>query len=267
MDMPTVADAAASADAPRRVAVFGVANKDSIAWHVACGLKQRAYSVHIGYQQRFRSRVLPLLKESGAAIDGAHRCDLTSEDEVQEFVRAVEAPLHGVVHSVAFAPPSTFSKRIDEIDEQEFVQALSVSCFSLLKLVRLLRPILSADASIIAMSYIGAQRVVPGYRLMGVAKAALESAVRELAVELGPSGVRVNAISAGPMKTLSASAVPRFDEMLDHYGRIVPLRRCIDANDIAGAAQFLLSPSSRGITGQTIYVDAGFSVISVPTDG
>src|SRR6185312_15980703 len=135
-----------------------------------------------------------------------HRCDLTSDEELAGFVQGVGAPLHGIVHSVAFDPPTTFNKRVAEIEEQEFAQTLCVSCFSLLRLVRQLRPILSDDASIITMTYIGAQRVVPNYRLMGVAKAALESAVRELAVELGPQGIRVNAISAGPERTLSALA-------------------------------------------------------------
>ncbi len=249
----------------RRIAVFGVANEDSIAWHVAQGLKQHGYSVHVGYQQRFRSRVLPLARNAAVPVDGLHRCDLTNEEELTEFVRGVGAPLHGIVHSVAFAPPTTFNKRVAEIEEQEFAQTLCVSCFSLLRLVRQLRPILSDDASIITMTYIGAQRVVPNYRLMGVAKAALESAVRELAVELGPQGIRVNAISAGPVRTLSALAVPQLDAMLDLYGRIVPLRRCVSGHDIAEAAQFLLSPASRAITGQTVFVDSGFSVISVPT--
>jgi enoyl-[acyl-carrier protein] reductase I len=256
-----------AAGSPRRVAVFGVASEESIAWHVAQGLKQHSYDVHIGYQQRFRSRVMPLTRGATVPMDGVHRCDLTSDQELEDFVRVVGAPLHGVVHSVAFAPPTVFNKRIEDVDEQEFAQTMLTSCFSLLHLVRSLRPLLAPDASIIAMTYIGAQRVVPNYRLMGIAKAALEAAVRELAVELGPMGIRVNAISAGPMRTLSALAVPQLDAMLERYGRIVPLRRCVSGSDIAATARFLLSPESRAITGQTIFVDAGFSVISVPADG
>jgi enoyl-[acyl-carrier protein] reductase I len=255
-----------AAAAQRRVAVFGVANEDSIAWHVAQGLKRNAYAVHIGYQQRFRSRILPLTRDAAFPIDSWHRCDLTSEEELEEFVRAVGPPLHGIVHSVAFAPPTVFNKRMDDINEQEFAQTMMVSCFSLLSLTRRLRPLLTADASIIAMTYIGSQRVVPNYRLMGVAKAALEATVRELAVELGPSGIRVNAISAGPMRTLSALAVPQLGAMLERYKHIVPLRRCVSGTDIAEAAHFLLSPAARAITGQTIFVDAGFSVMSVPTE-
>ena len=249
---------------PRRVVVFGVASEESIAWHVAQGLKAKGAAVYLGYQQRFRSRVLQLVKGASPAPDALYRCDLTSDVELDELARAVGGPVDGLVHSVAFAPPSSFAKRIDEIDGEEFAQALVASAHSLLRLARATRDILAPEANLITMTYIGAQRVVPGYRLMGIAKAALEAAVRELAVELGPRGVRVNAISAGPIRTLSARAVPRFDEMREQYGRMVPLRRCVEGTDVADVADFLLSPASRSITGQVIYVDGGFSIMSVP---
>jgi enoyl-[acyl-carrier protein] reductase I len=250
--------------ASRRVAVFGVANQDSIAWHVVRDLKAQGNAVYIGYQQRFRSRVLQLVKELEPPADGIHRCDLTDAEELRDFVACVGAPVHGIVHSVAFAPASTFGKPVQDIEPAEFEQTLSVSCYSLIRTIQALRPILSDDASVIAMTYIGSQRVVPGYRLMGIAKAALEAAIRELAAELGPAGVRVNAISAGPLRTLSASAIPRLEEMLEQYRQLVPLRRCIVGSDIARAARFLLSPESRAITGQVLHVDCGFSITTVP---
>jgi enoyl-[acyl-carrier protein] reductase I len=259
-----VKEAIMQAQAPRRIVVFGVASEDSIAWHVAQGLKAKGAAVHLGYQQRFRSRVLQLVKGANHAPDGVYRCDLTSDVELDELVRSVGGPIDGLVHSVAFAPPSTFNKRIEDIDGEEFSQALLASTHSLLRLARATREVLAPEASLVTMTYIGAQRVVPGYRLMGIAKAALEAAVRELAVELGPRGVRVNAISAGPIRTLSARAVPRFDEMRERYRGMVPLRRCVEGSDVADVAEFLLSPAARCITGQVIYVDAGFSILSVP---
>lgn len=249
-----------------RVAVFGVASEQSIAWHIARELMQRRFSVHIAYQQRFRSRVLPLVKASGAALAGAHRCDLKAEEDIETFVRSVGAPLHGIVHSVAFAPPETFGKGIDELDCAEFAETLHVSCFSLLNLIKHLRPHLAPGGSVVTMTYIGAQRVVPGYGIMGIAKAALEAAVRQLAVELGPQDIRVNAVSAGPIRTLSALAVPRIEQMLERYASIAPLRRCVSGEDIAQTIRFLLSPASSAITGQTIFVDAGFSAMAMPME-
>ena len=252
--------------AERRVAVFGVASEQSIAWQIARDLMQRRFSVHIAYQQRFRSRVLPLVRAGGAALAGAHRCDLKVEEDIETFIRAVGAPLHGIVHSVAFAPPEAFCKSIDALDCAEFAETLHVSCFSLLSLIKQLRPHLAPGASVVTMTYIGAQRVVPGYGIMGIAKAALEAAVRQLAVELGPQDIRVNAVSAGPIRTLSALAVPRIEQMLEHYARIVPLRRCVSGEDIAQTVRFLLSPASRAITGQTVFVDAGFSAMALPME-
>lgn len=250
----------------RRVAVFGVASEQSIGWHIARALMKSGCRVYLGYQQRFHSRVLPLLRATEGILAGAYRCDLTKDEEIEEFSRSIGRPLHGIVHSVAFAPPATFLKEISEIEQEEFAKSLDVSCFSLLKIARRLKPLLSGGGSIVAMTYIGAQRVVAGYGLMGVAKAALEAAVRQLAVELGPADIRVNAISSGPIRTLSAMAVPRFEEMLERYKSIVPLRRCVAGKDVAAAATFLLSPASRAITGQIIFVDAGFSVVSLPIE-
>jgi enoyl-[acyl-carrier protein] reductase I len=248
---------------PRRIAVFGVASGESIAWHIAQGLQRAGCSVHIGHQQRFLSRVLRLVKEANPPPDGVHRCDLTVPAELEATIAAIGPPLDGIVHSVAFAPPSTFNKQIDDIDALEFTQTLLASTHSLLSLARAARGILTPEASIVAMTYVGAQRVIPGYRLMGIAKAALESSVRELAAELGPLGVRVNAISAGPIRTLAASAIPQFEGMLEQYRNVVPLRRSVEAADVADCASFLLSPASRCITGQTIYVDAGFSILGL----
>lgn len=249
--------------AGKRVAIFGVANEQSIAWHVARQLKDAGAEIHIGYQQRFRSRVLQLLQASSVQPDGLFRCDVTDAAEVTSAFETVGAPLHGLVHSVAFAPFASFERPIQDNAPDDFAQALEVSAYSLLLLSRHAVPYFAEEASVMAMTYIGSQRVVPGYRLMGVAKAALESIVRELAVELGPRGVRVNAISAGPMRTLAASAVPGFDEMLARYVEIAPLRALIEPADVGDLAAFLVSDRSRRITGQTLFVDSGFSALAV----
>ncbi len=250
----------------RRIVVLGVASEESIAWAVAQGLKAKGEAVYVGYQQRFRSRVLQVVKGTALPPDGLFRCDVTSDAELDELVRGVGGPIHGLVHSVAFAPTSTFNKPILEITGEEFAEALIASAHSLIRTVRAAREVMARDASIVTMTYIGSQRVVPGYRLMGIAKAALEAAVRELAVELGPRGIRVNAVSAGPIRTLSARAVPRFDDARAEYARTVPLRRCVEANDVADVTHFLLSPASGSMTGQVLYVDAGFSIMSMPDE-
>lgn len=244
-----------------RAVIFGLANEDSIAWHVARALKQMGASIHVGYQQRFKSRVLQALKDADFAPDGLHRCDVTDPAEVDAFFTAVGGPLHVLVHSIGFAPLETFSKPLSELSSAEFSQTLEISAYSLLHLTRAALPHLARPASVIAMTYLGSTRVVPGYKVMGVAKAALESIVRELAVEMGPRGVRVNAISAGPLRTLAAQAVPGIDEMLKRYAEVAPLRTRIEASDVADTALFLASSASSKLTGQVLFVDAGFSIL------
>ncbi len=248
-----------------RVAVFGVANEQSIAWQVARHLSAGGAEVHISYQQRFRSRVMQLIRGAGdgVAIAGLHRCDVTDADSVASFFEAVGGPLHGIVHSVAFAPFDNFGRPIQDNPAADFGTTLEVSAWSLLHLARHAVPYLAPSAAVVAMTYLGAQRVVPGYRMMGVAKAALEACVRELAVELGPRGVRVNAVSAGPIRTLASSAVADFDELLKRYADIAPMRRTVEADDVARMTGFLLSEAARNVTGQTLYVDAGYSVLAV----
>jgi enoyl-[acyl-carrier protein] reductase I len=244
-----------------RAVIFGLANEDSIAWHVARALKQAGASIHVGYQQRFKSRVLQALKDADFAPDGLHRCDVTDPAEVDAFFTTVGGPLHVMVHSIGFAPLETFSKPLSELSSAEFSQALEISAYSLLRLTRAALPHLARPASVIAMTYLGSTRVVPGYKVMGVAKAALESIVRELAVEVGPLGVRVNAISAGPIRTLAAQAVSGIDLMLNRYAEVAPLRTRVEASDVADTALFLASSASSKLTGQVLFVDAGFSIL------
>ncbi len=249
----------------KRFLVFGVANEESIAWHVAKHYKQRGATVYVAYQMRFKSRVLQLLKSAPAEVtpDGLVRCDVTVPDEVDEAMKHASegGKLDGIVHSVAFAPPETFGKAVHEVTAAEFAQALHVSAFSLLEVTRAALPYFAPEASVTTMTYLGSQRVIPGYRLMGIAKATLEACVRELAADVGARGVRVNAISAGPLRTLAALAVPDFDRMLDAYAAAAPMRSAIEPGDVAELAAFLATPSARRITGQVLFVDAGFSIL------
>ncbi len=245
----------------KRVLVLGVANSDSIAWATAQGLAMCGAEVHISYQQRFRSRVMQLLKENPSVVTSAHRCDVTKDGEIQQMFEAVGGPLHALIHGVGYAPPETFMKPIYEVTPQEYSDAVVISSHSLLRVTRVALSYMPASSSIVTMTYLGGQRVVPYYRMMGIAKAALEATVRELAVDVGVHGIRVNAISAGPIKTLSASALPMFDSMLEQYPQISPLHATITPHDVAKMTAFLCSDLSDRVTGQVLFVDSGYSIL------
>jgi enoyl-[acyl-carrier protein] reductase I len=245
----------------KRVVVLGVASEESIAWTMAQVLAGCGAQVFVGFQQKFRSRVVQLLQANPGVVQGAFRCDVTDDAELQSFFSQVQGPIHGLVHAVAYTPPETFMKPIYEVTPEEFTQAMLVSSHSLLRVTRVALPLMTAGTSVMTLSYLGGQRVVPQYRMMGIAKAALEGTVRELAAEIGQYGIRVNAISAGPVRTLSAQALPMFQEILDKYPSIAPLRTNIDSQDVAGLSVFLCSDFSRHITGQVMFVDAGYSAL------
>lgn len=248
--------------AGKRVLVLGVASAESIAWATAQGLAYCGAEVHITYQQRFRSRVLQLLREvPSSLIAQAHLCEITDDHDIQQLMDTVGTPLHALIHGVGYAPPDTFAKPISQVTAQEFSEALLVSTHSLLRVACAALPKMVPGSSIVTMTYLGGQRVVPGYRLMGIAKAALEATVRELAVDAGQYGIRVNAISAGPIATLSAMALPMFSSMLQQYPEISPLHTSMQTHDVAKMTAFLCSDLSDKITGQTLFVDAGYSIL------
>ena len=246
----------------KHAVVMGVASADSIAWAIARALDRAGGRVSIGYQQRFRSRVMQLVQAGEVPVPYCQRCDITQPSEVEAFFAGLPGDVDVAVHSIAFARPETFSKPVSELSEAEFTEALVTSSYSLIPLARAAAARMPDGGSILAMTYLGGQRVVANYRLMGIAKAALEAVVRELACDLGPRGVRVNAISAGPVRTLAASQVAGFDGMLATYARTAPLRRAIAADDVGAQAAFLASDAARNITGQVIFVDAGTSVLA-----
>jgi enoyl-[acyl-carrier protein] reductase I len=247
----------------KHAVVFGVASDQSIAWGISGQLHAAGAQISLGYQQRFKSRVLQLVRGNSIPIAYYERCDVTSEAELQTFFAGVERPIDVLVHSIAYANPSTFAKPFTEVTQAEFDEALGISAYSLIPLVRAAAPFMRQGGSVIALSYLGGQRIVSNYKLMGVAKAALEAVVRQLASDVGPQGIRVNAISAGPVKTLAASQIGGFDEMLRTYEEVAPLRRSISTQDVGGLATFLGSDQARNITGQVIFVDAGYNTLAL----
>ena len=246
--------------------IFGVASETSIAWAIAQQFAEAGGKVFLGYQFKFRSRVMQLVKDK-PWVAGWFPCDLSDVDEVKKFFDELDTKVDVLVHAVAYADPSTFRKPIVMATAEEFSDALNVSVFTLLRIIRFSMPKLNDGASIMTLSYLGAVRCVPNYRVMGVAKAALEASVREAASAVGARGIRVNAISAGPIRTLAASAIAGFDAILEHVEQNAPLRTNVTQDDVAGSALFLASDASRRVTGQTLYVDSGYSSIGVPLAG
>ena len=247
----------------KRFLVFGVASEQSIAWAISCELASRDASVTLGCEPGRLRYVTSLIKDQ-AAIENCIACELTDEVAVREFFAEINGTYDGLIHSVAHASADALQRPIVDTTEEEFGQALLVSSYSFLRLARHALPCMSSEASLLTLTYIGGTRVVPMYRVMGTAKAALESLVRELAASLGPLGLRVNGISAGPLRTRAASVVPGFELGLSWFENTAPLRRNITLEEVARAACFLLSPESSGITGQILHVDAGFSVMAMP---
>lgn len=243
--------------------IFGVASETSIAWGIAKSLHRAGARVSLGYQQRFKSRILQLVKSGEVPVSLYERCDVTNPDEMDAFFAKVESPVDVLVHSIAYANPETFSAPISAVGQDDFATALATSAYSLIPLVHRTLPKMTRGGSVIAMTYLGGRRVVANYKLMGIAKAALEASVRELACDVGPQGVRVNAISAGPIRTLAASQINGFDDMLQVYEAVAPMRRCVTQDDVGHLATFLASDLARNITGQTLFVDAGYSVLAM----
>jgi enoyl-[acyl-carrier protein] reductase I len=212
------------------------------------------------------SRVLMLAKDQ-KWIEQMEECDASSEESVKGFYAKLNGHYNGLVHAIAFAPAEALMKPVTETTQEDFTTAMVVSAYSLIRVTRLGLPKLAPESSIVTLTYLGAERVVPGYRIMGTAKAALESLVRELAASIGPAyGHRVNGISAGPIKTLAASGVPGFDNILEWMANNNPIRRNVTQQDVARAARFLLTPDSSGVSAQILYVDGGYVSIGAPPE-
>lgn len=246
--------------------IFGVANKRSIAWATAQALHQAGARLAFTYQgDRLKDNVEGLTKAE-MPDSPLLSCDVTRQDEVDETFKRVGAEfgrLDFVIHSIAFAPRDALEGEYLKTDREGFLAALEVSAYSLTQLARAAAPLMTEGGSIVTMTFHGAEKVYQGYNVMGVAKAALESSVRYLAADLGPRGIRVNAISAGPIQTLAARGVSGLSTMLKHHAERAPLHRNVEPREVGNTALFLCSSLSSGITGETIYVDCGYNIMGL----
>ncbi len=248
----------------KKAIVFGIANDKSIAWHIAKRLNDAGCRIAAAYQERVEPLFLPLMKELNNPIYA--KCDVVDDALLDSFFRKVQEEFGTVdflIHSIAFAKKEHLQDKFMNVDRRGYQVAHEVSSYSLAELTRRTIPMMKNGGSIIAMTYLGSERVAPGYNIMGVAKAALESSVRYLAYDLGEQKIRVNAISAGPIATLAASGIANFPEMLLNYVAKSPLKRNITADEVADCALFLCSDLSKAITGQVLYVDAGYNIMGI----
>ncbi len=245
--------------------IFGVANARSIAWGIAQALHREGCELAFSYGvPPLERRVRPLAESVGAKL--IEECDVTDDAAVERvFLRAKEVygTIDVLVHSLAYADRDDLSGRFLDTSREGFKMALDVSAYSLVALTRAAVPLMPNGGSVLTMTYYGSEKVSPHYNVMGVAKAALESCVRYLANDLGPQGIRVNAISAGPIKTLAASGVAGLGKLLRYSEKTAPLRTLVTPEDVGNAALWLLSDWSRAVTGGVVYVDAGWNIMGL----
>ena len=247
----------------RIAVVFGLANKRSIAWAIAQKLHESGCKLIIGYQNdRMRQEAEGLLADLPGAE--AVQCDVSNDAEIASVFDGLKqrhGKLHILVHSVAFAPAEDLKNDFLQTTREGFRIAHDVSVYSLIAVSRAAAPLMMEGGSIMTMTYYGAEKVVPHYKVMGVAKAALEATVRYLAADLGKQNIRVNAISAGPIKTLAARGIGNLGDMLKYHADRAPLHRNTEQSEVGNTAAFLASDLASGITGEVIHVDSGYSII------
>jgi len=245
--------------------IFGVANKNSIAWGIAQALHQEGAELGFSYAgEILKKRVEPLAESIGASF--VEECDVTSDDAIDDLFTKVQThfgKLDFLVHCIAFAPSEELGGRFVDTSRSGFRIALDISCYSLIALARRAQPLMPDGGAMVALTYFGAEKVTPNYNVMGVAKAALEASVRYLAWDLGKNNIRVNAISAGPIKTLAAAGVSGFRKSLAYVGQVAPMGN-VDQEDVGQAAAFLLSDHATRITGEVLYVDGGYNIMGAP---
>jgi enoyl-[acyl-carrier protein] reductase I len=247
----------------KTVAVFGVANKRSIAWAIAQAMQAAGAELAITYQnERLKQEADDLI--AALPHSQAFQCDVSQDEEIDQLFQQLKSrygKLDSLVHSIGFAPAEALRDEFVTTSREAFRIAHDVSVYSLVALARAAYPLMTDGGSILTLTYYGSEKVVPKYNVMGVAKAALEASVRYLAYDLGKHRVRVNAISAGPIKTLAARGISGFGDMLKTQAERAPLQRNVDVNEVASTAVFLASKAASGITGETIYVDCGYNIM------
>lgn len=249
----------------KRGLVMGVANSRSLGWAMAQRLHEAGAQLAFSYQGERLQETLAKLTDG---MDGSrlYQCDVTNPADLEAmFADLGEAwgSLDYIVHAIAFAPRPAMDGRYIETTREDWLTALEVSAYSLVSVARHAEPLLSEDSSIVTLTYYAAEKVVPKYNVMGIAKSALEASVRYLAYEMGKNGVRVNAVSAGPVRTVAARSIPGFLKMYNRVAEIAPLGRNVTHEEVGNLGLYLLSPLGSGVTGETVYVDAGFQVMGM----
>ena len=248
----------------KRALVIGLANDRSLAWSIIQELHKQGAQVALTYQgEALKKRVEPLAEQVGAKIIG--ELDVTVDEQIESTMVKLKAMWGGLdmlVHAVAFAEREDLRDRFLNVSRKNFSRSLEISAYSLVALARAAEPLMETNGgSILTLTYLGAVRAIPNYNVMGVAKAALEACVRYLSADLGPKNIRVNAISAGPARTLSSSAIRDFHAMAHEVEERAPLKRAMRNEEVGGMAAALLSDLGSGVTGQTVYVDVGYSIV------
>ena len=249
----------------KRVVVFGVANDHSIAWAIAEAMQREGAALAFTYvNEAIERRVRPLAESLGVSL--VLPCDVTRDDDIAALFATLQqswAAIDCVIHAVAFAPRDELKGRFVDTTRAGFQLALDISAFSLVAIAKAAEPLLASGGSLLTLTYFGAEKVIANYNVMGVAKAALEASVRYLAWDLGAKGVRVNAISAGPLRTLSSAGITGFKSMLHHHAERAPLRRNTTLEEVASTALYLSSDLGAGVTGEIVHVDGGYNVMGM----
>ncbi len=245
--------------------IFGLANKRSIAWGITQAFHQNGARLGISYAGAvLERRVRPLAEQVGCTF--VESCDVASDEEIQQTAQKAAAEFGGIdilVHSIGYADRDELQGPFYNTSREGFRLAMDISVYSLTALAKAFQPVMRPGGAILTLTYYGAEKVAPGYNVMGVAKAALEASVRYLAYDFGPAGVRVNAISAGPIRTLAAAGVSGFKTMYSKFNEIAPLRQHVDIEDVGGAAVYLCSDLAAKVTGQVLFVDSGYNILGV----
>ena len=252
----------------KRGLIMGVANDHSLAWGIANKLHQNGADLAFTYQgETFKKRVEPLA-DSINCIDNLIDCDVLNENELvdaYDFIKDKWGKIDFIVHSIAHSDKNELNGKYIDTSRENFLNTLEISCFSLTNITKIFEPLINDNGSILTLTYGGSERVIPNYNVMGVAKAALESSVRYLAVDLGGRGIRINALSAGMMRTLAGSAVKNARSMFKFAEKHKPLKDIsLNLDDIGSSGLYLISDLSRGVSGEIHYVDQGYNVIGMP---
>lgn len=249
----------------KRGLVMGVANSRSLGWAIAQKLHQAGAQLAFSYQGE---RLEDSLKKLTEDMEGSrlYQCDVTNPEDLEAMFSDLQeswGELDYVVHAIAFAPREAMDGRYIDTTREDWLTALEVSAYSLVSVARHAEPLLSEGSSMVTLTYYAAEKVVPKYNVMGIAKSALEASVRYLAYEMGKEGVRVNAVSAGPVRTVAARSIPGFIKMYKRVAGMSPLGRNVTHEEVGDLGLYLLSPMAGGVTGETVYVDAGFQVMAM----